>query len=399
MAKRGLGRRTVDSNTQGTPVSQGEANPQSEAKRSTVERPPSRSVDDLSGALAKLGGQGAPQVGQKSFGELRPRDIIRITNPRTVYCTHREVQATPWPSLSTDPAELESALRQAVEGQEWFTGLSARIKERAIKFFIEIHELACSMKDNGQLQPIIVERGDPASGGGQLLAGERRLIAALYSRGLIETLTAEIYNGTLSSLQRAIIRDQENNKSPLRYYETLISKQDIFKSLEGAADMSAAELAAYLGYRTRSVPSVLKRLFILPCCDQVIEIARIKDLGHRDIVKLIAIAEKDPAAIERRLRACQKEERGESSRGTEGADKNNKDDAGSQALKAAASHGLVIKPRTNKKLPRKLVELALTTTVISQKSRQTIEDLDLDTTEGLAEAWNTLAVELAGEEG
>jgi hypothetical protein len=324
---------------------------------------------------------------QKSYVTLDPEDIIKVSNPREVYCSLTEFKAVDWPSLSTNVEYLSIEMDAALTNSPWFNSLSTVEKERAKSFFMGIHELSCSLVDNGQIQAVVLERDDPQSRSVRLIAGERRTLAAIYSRGAVPTLNAEVWNLSLDELKRAKIKDQENAKEGLSPAETIESKWGIYANLANASNMPLSELSRELGYKTISIPSQLRRIYESPSKQSLIALIKKENAGWRRIAELIQLDGKDPRAIDCLLQkpvvAAPAKSDSDNQSKTKSQSSNSND-------KNAAKHGLVIKPRTNLSLVKLLLALALNSKDVPNEIKSELKKHDLSTVESITKCWAAL---------
>ena len=330
-------------------------------------------IGDVALALDEtIGGNEADE--SKFTTKILTDHIRRVSNPRVTYVTFEELKATPWPSLDTEPESLKEAMTNAVTGQDWFDRLSSsREKAAAIDFFIGIHELCCGMLSESQLQPIILERSEQDPRLAFLLGGERRTLAALYSRGEIPELDAIVWKGPLSPLQRARIKDAENtNRADLSTYELLLSKMAIYDALDNASELKTEKVAKHLGYRTLSIPSLMRRLFDSPDRDALLARIREEGIGIKEIGSLVPKKK--------------------------GADR--KPTQKSPTLtKSAANYGLKVSKKTDITLIQQLITAALKTDELSLSVRNAFANEDLSTAEGLLKAWSAAGDSLRDKKG
>lgn len=362
----------------------------------SLRKPAKRTVDAT--AFDEIGVQlnEAVALGDGQDGTTRvriPADAIKkIDNPRETPCGLEEFQAVNWPSLETGLEELEQYLEDALQGHAWYEALSTVEKRDTLDFLSGIHMLACSIKDNTQLQPIILERDDPLSESAYLVSGERRTLAALYSRGAIPFLVADVYNERLPALKRAIFQDQENTQIKLKPHETLMSKRNIYKALPDATELPLSKLARVLGYATLSVPSILKRIFDHPREQDLIAVIRRDRMGWRDIERFVQKVKADPKHLERALnRTGLSTVESGSTAGDGQPDKT--------VLRQAASFGLAYKPKADYSLVRTLLTAALDSKSVSRDLKAVIKRGDTESVEGLLKVWAQLGeaiVELNG---
>ena len=352
-------------------------------------------VEQTGQAVANLG-KSQDRAKQKTSVRLDPDVVVRLTNPRVVYCTYDDIRRTNWPALDTDAEKLEEKLLTALNSQEWFTKLSTVERARAKDFFIGIHELSCSIYFHSQLQPIVLERDDPTLMEGRLLAGERRLMAVIYSKGWIPSVSAEIYNYRLSELERAVIRDQENAKADLSVYEIIRSKEAVFRNLEDAEGLPLSKLASALGYRTVSMPSILRRLFALKNFEEVMRVIWLENSGWRRVDELLKIATELPENITALLRKLDSQK--DSPTAASHKTKAKPQSAGNNTKKELKKYGLTVGKRTDTSVARKIIELAMSSGAMPKSAKEELKGVDLSTVEGLEKAWLVLAEIFAGEQ-
>lgn len=228
-------------------------------------------------------------VSVKYATTISPDSIIRISNARNTFITLDDYRQTPWPPLDTPSADLRSALESIVKKMPYFANLQTdNQEENFFNFLIDIHALALSISQDHQIQPVVLEKNPDNPTQARLIAGERRTISAIYSRGVISELTAEVWNVPLTPLSRAKIKDKENTlHRSLTPYETVISKLAIYNALESPEDLKLEELANHFGYKSLSTPSILNRIFSSESRDEIINQIATKDLSFAEIAKLV----------------------------------------------------------------------------------------------------------------
>lgn len=216
------------------------------------------------------------------YDEIDVNEIEKLFNPREVPCEIADVKSIHWPELDVPLDEVESALALALDkAKRSFWDVDPNEKAQILEFFVEIHELAQSLK-RGQIQNIVVWQ-DPNTNRLLLLAGERRLFAALYSRGAKPTLAAKIYRGNLSTLDMRLITDQENTSKGLKPYEVVLSKYAIWNELDHSQGKIKLDVLQSYWLVAKGTVSLLYNLFTHENRDQLLEVIRKERLGWREI--------------------------------------------------------------------------------------------------------------------
>lgn len=224
-----------------------------------------------------------------AFLNVDVTQIDHLFNPRDIPCSLHEIRAIGWPDLDIPEDTVREALLVALNNsqQEWWN-LAKREgqQEDIIGFFEEIHNLALMLRED-QIHNIVLNRVNPQDNRFVLLAGERRVIAALYSRGLIPVLMAKIYTG-LSPLQCRKITDQENTGKALKPHETVAAKLAIWEVLGEDKDQLDVKDLARIWHVAVGTASVLRRLFNHPLQASYLEVIRKERLGWREINAVVS---------------------------------------------------------------------------------------------------------------
>ena len=221
-----------------------------------------------------------------AFINIEVSHIDRLFNPRDIPCSLDEVRAVQWPGLDVEidavPQLQIDALNRSQ--QAWWIENPERQAE-VIDFFVEIHRLAVMLLE-GQIHNIVVNRIRPMDNRFILLAGERRVIAALYSRGRIPILMAKVYTG-LTSLQCRKITDQENTSEVLKTYEIINSKMAIWEELGEGREALELKVLVTIWHVPMATASILKRLFVHPEREVFLSTIRRERLGWREVEALV----------------------------------------------------------------------------------------------------------------
>jgi len=224
-----------------------------------------------------------------AFLNVDVNQIDHLFNPRDIPCSLHEIRAIGWPDLDIPEDTVREALLVALNNgqQEWWN-LAKREgqQEDIIGFFEEIHNLALMLRED-QIHNIVLNRVNPQDNRFVLLAGERRVIAALYSRGLIPVLMAKVYTG-LSPLQCRKITDQENTGKTLKPHETVAAKLAIWEELGEDKDQLDVKDLARIWHVAVGTASVLRRLFNHPLQESYLEAIRKERLGWREINAVVS---------------------------------------------------------------------------------------------------------------
>lgn len=226
-----------------------------------------------------------------SYVDVPIENIHKVYNPRVTPCTFEEFKNVKWPALNTPHEDIPSSISNCLNTTKpkWWSAMSAAKQEEVLGFLVGIHLLSASLASLGQQQNIVVHRESPQTNDFELIAGERRILAAWYSNGALSTLLSKTYNSFQTPLQIAQIRDEENEKEPLTTQEKIASKQGVWLALPKAEReaMTLEELALLWRYKTVSVPSVLRRLFKHQDVDMLLSIINERKLQIREIEFII----------------------------------------------------------------------------------------------------------------
>lgn len=226
---------------------------------------------------------------ERELLHIPPADLMKVSNARKTPCSLEEFASIQWPDLSTDEENLEEELLRCLANQSWFSA-SEHDAKSTIAFLKNIHSLAKSIADNGQLQPVIADRDSELDETFRLVAGERRTLSALYARGAIPWVEVLVYNRPLSEGKRARYQDQENDERvDLTNYERLISKLAILDTIDPdfADALSTTKAASLLGYRSKSSASLLLRLWRSERRQEILSEVSSKNLSWRKVEALI----------------------------------------------------------------------------------------------------------------
>lgn len=231
----------------------------------------------------------SPVSEEKVYTSIGVDTIVKLNNPRKIPCTLDEFRQVEWPDIDTEfvKDELRECLISAVEIYPWFKALNKGEQAEAISFFEGIHALALSIYKSTQSQPVVVERESPASTVAFLVAGERRVLSCIYSRGKVKSVDAIVFNRRLSRLERAVFTHTENLKVGLSFSETLRATYDVWLALDNPVSLSLGELNGYWGYGSLSTPSVLKRVFSRDDAEQIVSEVAKQGLSARDVIAFL----------------------------------------------------------------------------------------------------------------
>lgn len=261
-------------------------------------QPPSSSNEPLSPIKRALAEISAVEGIQAAFMNVDVNQIDHLFNPRDIPCSLQEIRAIEWPDLGIPVDDVRGHIQAAIEasGQSWWAQkkIEAEEVESVLNFFEGVHQLSQMLSDD-QIHNIVVNRVNPKDTRFVLLAGERRVIAALYSRGRIPVLMAKVYTG-LSPLQCRKITDQENTSKALKPHETIAAKFAIWEELgEGKETLELKDLAR-IWHVASGTASILRRLFVHPNRDNLMTTIRKERLGWREIEAVVRgkVAESSP---------------------------------------------------------------------------------------------------------
>lgn len=258
------------------------------AKLGSKQLPPN-SIEPLSPIKRALAEISAVEGIQAAFMNVDVNQIDHLFNPRDIPCSLQEIREIEWPDLGIPVDDVRGHIQAAIEasGQGWWAEkqLEAEAAESVLDFFEGVHQLSQMLSDD-QIHNIVVNRVNPKDTRFALLAGERRVIAALYSRGRVSVLMAKVYTG-LSPLQCRKITDQENTSSALKPHETMAAKFAIWEELgEGKETLEVKDLAR-IWHVASGTASILRRLFVHPNRDGLMATIRKERLGWREIEALV----------------------------------------------------------------------------------------------------------------
>lgn len=333
-------------------------------------------IDDVEVHLDALK-TSAPVAEEKVFTSLPVDTIAKLTNPRKIPCTLDDFRKVEWPDLDNEfgKDELRNALVSAVESFPWYEGLSKSEQESAITFFEGIHALALSIYKSSQSQPVILDRESPASSIAFLVAGERRVLSCIYSRGKVKTVEAVVFNRRLSKLERAVYTHTENLKVGLSFPETLRATYDVWCALDDPASMSLSELNGYWGYGSLSTPSILKRVFLRDDAEDVVSTVAKKNLSVRDI---IAFLDNPAAGLAPRV--------------------DRPKDKKAPVVADAERYGLKLDKSQQVKVASYILNLLSSANHLPSSLGDELSKAELSSKEGLAAAWSAIA-KIAVEDG
>ena len=320
--------------------------------------------------------------------------IDRVFNPREIPCSLDDIRTIPWPDLATEIEHVRDQIRASLASVQldWWQQASADQQQRVLDFFADIHQLALSLIGwQGQIHNIVVNREAPQDTRFVLLAGERRLIAALYSRGRIPMLLAKVYTGPLTTLQCRLITDQENTAKSLRPDETVLSKLEIWRALgeeKNSMELKSLSKAWHVAIGTASI---LRRLFCHENQAQLLDTIRQERLGWREIealVKGIVLTPDAVSTVEAAAHQPPQSQPGKksSTAKTRTSVRDQLKDSTETAV-AAASFGLVLKRNTKLSVVQQIIAIIRDSDQVPKHLRQDLRKLDLDDREAILKAW------------
>lgn len=329
--------------------------------------------------------------------DIAPTAIVKVRNPREFPCLLTDMTKVKWPDLSTPIEVIEPALVSALDAAAlpFWTQSDSETREWALTFFAGIHQLAQSINSNSQIHNILVHRESPTSTEFRLIAGERRVFAALYSRGAIVTLKARVINSLLSPLDQAKLTDQENTSVQLSAYETVLSKLAIYDELPDAEGMTIAQLQADLGMAAGPL-SILRRIARSPHRKEMLEYFRASNAGWREIAAVVSsgiIPEAKPQTKSSTVEDSEMTPKSPSEKKLS-PDSTPPKAVGSDLetrLKRAGGFGLKIQARTNLGVLQLLVRAAAKGDLLPAATRRALSNVDLGDSDGVVEAWCMIA--------
>lgn len=329
------------------------------------------------------------------FLDVDVRRIAKLQNPREVPCSLDEMKAIEWPGLDTPAEAIEQAHMDCLNkaALPFWKKASPELKGQILSFFEDIHTLAISMIENSQIQNIVTQRKSRDAIDFDLIAGERRLFAALYTRGQIKTLQSKVFNKALSALEVAKLTDQENTGKPLTPYEKLMSKLAVFDAAEGAASMTTAALQKLLGSAMGEV-SLIRRVATAEKRAEMLAFFKANKSGWREVRAVVESgvipkpgeATKSQEPEQSQLSTVETPSAAESKAAKESAP-----NPLAKKLKRAGSFGLQLKNRTNLGVTQLLLANLRRSKDLKASLREQIEGVDLEDPEGILEAWCILA--------
>lgn len=331
--------------------------------------------------------------------EVDPLSISRDFNPREFPISLDEIQAITWPSLDSEPAELDALLSSTIEGSEFeHLRVSLRDSGRLLEFMKSIHNLAFRMRDEKQIQEISVKRKSSTSSDFELIAGERRLAAFLYADGLLNKIRCRVYPANISQLQKAKIRDGENHRDELAFYEVVASKFDVWLALpnEEKQRISTTKLGLIWGYQSRGVPTLLRSLFERDDAKEMVDQIYTQRL-KKDDVEFLMKAPNDPPQETGRSAESISPANDESPRET------NKDIASARAeaqkhFKAAKKYGLTVNRRSNLSVAKIALQVLSKSKQLPADARAKLSEFALDNIDDISRAWAYLGEVLEVDE-
>lgn len=333
---------------------------------------PNSLIDDVEMHLDAMK-TSAPVGEEKSFAKIPVDSIVKLRNPRSVPCTLEEFRKVEWVCLDLElsKSELAGRIAAAVAGHGWFEVLDDAGKDKAIRFFSNIHGLAVSIYASSQSQPVVLERESPASSVSFLVAGERRVLACIYSRGLIKTVDAVVWNRRLTKLEKAVFAHTENLKVGLTVAETLRATYDVWCALDDPSSLTLSELNGYWGYNSSSSPSILRRIFLREDAEDIISTVEKNKLGFRDLPALLDEAPSGSASTSRKTGRKRK--------------------VINPAVQEAERYGLKLSKPNQLKVASFVLDTLISSSGLPDAIREDLDSIDISSAEGLANAWNALA--------
>ncbi|MCJ8311716.1 MAG: ParB N-terminal domain-containing protein, partial [Saccharospirillaceae bacterium] len=162
------------------------------------------------------------------------KNIQKVTNARLIPCTVQEFSQITWPSTDVEIEQLPTQLETLLAGVAWFEEPKHDFenKQQIIDFIVKISILCKNIKETGQIHPISVDR-IVDSRDFRLIAGERRVLAHVYSNGLIKNVKAVLYNQALSAWAFERLQYSENQSESPTAIEQLVG---MFKIWNEASD-------------------------------------------------------------------------------------------------------------------------------------------------------------------
>ncbi len=333
--------------------------------------------------------------------DVNPLSISRDFNPREFPISLDEIQAISWPSLDTDLAQLDDLLISSIEKSKFdHLKVSLRDSGRLLDFMRSIHNLAFKLRDEKQIQEISVKRKSATSSEFELIAGERRLAAFLYARGILNKVRSRVYPATLNRLQIAKIRDGENHREELVFHEVVASKFGVWLELpeEAKKTISTTKLGLIWGYQSRGVPTLLRSLFERDNAKDIVDQIYSQRL-KKDDVEFLLKDNKDrpvepsdaeqPSSVDSENVIEQEPAR--------------KDIAAERAesqkhIKAAKKYGLTVNKRSNLSVARIALQVLSKSKKLPIEARQQLSQFSLDDLDDISRAWAYLGEVLEVEE-
>jgi hypothetical protein len=371
--------------------------------------PPSEGLSPMRRALSEIS---TVEGMVPAFINIEVSHIDRLFNPRDIPCSLDEVRAVQWPGLDV---EIEAVPQLQIEAlnrsqQAWWIENPERQAE-VIDFFVEIHRLAVMLLE-GQIHNIVVNRLRPMDNRFILLAGERRVIAALYSRGRIPILMAKVYTG-LTSLQCRKITDQENTSEVLKTFEIINSKMAIWEELGEGREALELKVLVTIWHVPMATASILKRLFVHPDREVFLSTIRRERLGWREVEALIKgrvtvssgeteLRSPSVSTVETNTSIPLKDvathlpipvSTVETGEGTPTQPRSIRAQLreSTDAESTAAQFGLSIKRKTNLSVVKGILVVLRESEQLPKALRKSLMKLDLDSRDDVITAWNQLA--------
>lgn len=222
--------------------------------------------------------------------DVDPSSIKSDYNPREFPITLDEIQAIDWPSLDTPLDELEQKIEAAINSSA-FEHLKVSLRDRDILlgFLLSIHNLAVRIKAESQIHEVTVRRSSVTASDFKLIAGERRLAAFFYAKGALNKIRCRVHSADISGLQIANIRDGENHRDDLAFYEIVASKYEIWKALDESkkTSLSVSQLAIIWGYNSRGTPTLLTSVFRSPDAAELVDLIYSKRMKKDEVEQLV----------------------------------------------------------------------------------------------------------------
>lgn len=347
-------------------------------------------LDEVGIQVEALKGSPSPRA-DKTFTKVDVNQLHRVFNAREIPVSPKELRSVDWPDISVAHDDLPAATRRAAETAEWFVDLAEEEQNQVLAFLEDLHSLASSMYSMGQAQPIVLERESPDAVVAFIIAGERRSLAGIYSRGKIKQLDAVIWNYRVPPLLRAKLQDAENSeKADLKLHEIITSKKRIWDCLESPEELSLTELSRHWGYSSSSTPSILRALFAREDYESLYARIANSKIALRDIPSMIREVEQGNSTAS-------------STKGIDSTFKLGRGGGGrkpkSEVFGKAEAYGLRLSSKVDAGVPALLLRTSMKSKLLPQKFKDEIGKYDIDSQEGVAAAWAAIGQLLQEDNG